>query len=236
MLEYQYLWGMLILPLPLFLFFYRKKENRKIMLHSGLFFALLLSLCFAAGKTRHVPEALSFAPGYWHPKTLFDLNILTGGISIEDVLFMFFAGGIAAVSVEFLFGRKIKTGIVKEHHYWAFLFAIVGGYIFYKLTYLNLMWTLIAFNAAGALYIVIARKDLLKHSLVGGIVGGAIYFLLFFLFNLIFPNFIVHNYNLETLVGIYIAGVPLEEILFGISFGLFWSPEIEYEYAIKSNV
>lgn len=206
------------------------------MIHSGTFFTLLLSLCFAIGSTRSIPEALSFTPGYWHPKTLFDLGMLTGGISIEDLLFMFLSGGIAAVCVEFLLKRKIKLGVFRNRHYLAFLFAVLGSYVFYKTTNLNLMWVLIAFNFSGAIYIMTARRDLITHSLLGGLIFGFIYFLLFFIFNLIFKDFILLNYNTQNLVGIFVIGVPVEEIIFGISFGMFWSPEIEYEYKIKSLV
>lgn len=236
MLEYQYLIGMLLLPLPLFLFLYRNKNNRKIMIHSGIFFTLLLSACFIVGKTRSIPEHLSFNPGYWHPKTLFDLNTLTGGISIEDILFMFLAGGIAAVCVEYILNSKIRTGVIRKHHYLAFVFAILGGYLFYKITHLNLMWTLIAFNLSGALYIIAVRRDLIKHSLLGGVIFGGIYFALFLFFTLLFKDFIATNYTTNALLGIFVSNVPLEEILFGISLGMFWSPEIEYEYGIKSKV
>lgn len=234
MLQYQYLVGLLILALPLFLFLFKKKNNRRAMIHSGIFFTILMTFCFVVANITTKPEALSITPGYWSPTTLFNLGAITGGLAIEDILFMFLFGGIAAVCVEFILQRKIKLGVLKRHHYFAFLIAAVGGYIFYKTTHMSLMWSLIAFNFSGALYIMAARKDLIAHSILGGLIFGVLYFILFFLFNVLFKDFILLNYNLPHLVGVFIFGVPIEEIIYGISLGMFWSPEIEYEYKIKN--
>ena len=50
----------------------------------------------------------------------------------------------------------------------------------------------------------------------------ALYFLVFAAFNLAFPGYVAAVWNLRTLSGVLLAGVPLEELMFAFTFGLYW--------------
>jgi len=236
LLQYQYLIGMLVFGLPVWLMMFRRKHLRSSMIHSGIVYTFILLCGFLFLSTRDVPPQLAINPGYWHPATLFDLNNLTGGLGFEDIIFMFLGAGIATGVIEFCFGKKIKPAFRSKHHYLALIIAILGSAVFYKITQSNLMYALIIFNACGALAMCLQRPDLSKHALLGGAIVGIIYFLQWQGYNLLFPDYIAHNYSLQNISNIFLLGVPIEEILFGLTFGLFWSPEIEYETGKKSSV
>jgi hypothetical protein len=42
------------------------------------------------------------------------------------------------------------------------------------------------------------------------------------------PGFIGQVWNLKALSGVLVYGLPLEELLFGFSFGLFWTGVYEH--------
>ena len=42
------------------------------------------------------------------------------------------------------------------------------------------------------------------------------------------PGYIARVWNLAALSGVMIAGIPLEELLFGFAFGIYWSGAYEH--------
>ena len=193
----------------------------------GWFFVYLLS------QFTNIGDAV--VPAYWSPKTLFNFGMITGGYAIEDALFSFFVGGIATVIYEIIFRKVAKLKVKHRHHLAAlFLGAVLTG-IFAYLFRPNQIYTLIFFGFSGAILIWIMRKDLIPHSLFGGALFTMFYFLGFFFFNLLFPHFIAEHYNLKNISGILIGSVPLEEILYALSFGMLWAPVYEYEHGVKLN-
>ena len=51
----------------------------------------------------------------------------------------------------------------------------------------------------------------------------AFYLLYFFWFILYAPGYVIQVWNIQAISGLLIAGIPLEEILFALGFGFFWS-------------
>ena len=234
---YEYLIGDLILGILWLFCFLLRKDLRKPMIWSGAAYAALMTIIFIILKVISlfviIENYRTFNPGYWSPNTLFDLNRITGGHSIEDALFMFFTGGIVAFIYEFFFHKKIKLKINHKYQVKALIFSFIISVIFAAFYKINLIYPLILFGFAGALFIWFNRKDLIKHSLLGGIIFLVIYFIFFSLTNLLFPNFIEQTYNLNNISGILLFKIPLEEFLFALSFGLLWSPFYEYEHGEK---
>jgi hypothetical protein len=72
------------------------------------------------------------------------------------------------------------------------------------------------------------RRDLWLKMIVSGGLFLAIYFLAFALFNGAFPGYVVAVWNLEAISGIRWIGVPLEEMMFAFTFGLYWSSVYEH--------
>ncbi len=172
-------------------------------------------------------------PDYWEPYTLFDLGRITGGLSLDDVAFMFFSGGTAAFLYEITFRKKIRPAKKEKHHAKALIIAIVASLAFALIFKMNLIYPLIVFLISGAIAIIIERKDLAEHSFYGGVSFLAIYFAAFLLLNLLFPAFIEDVYHLENLSGILIAGIPFEELAYAFSFGMLWAPMYEYEHGAR---
>ena len=199
------------------------------MILSGLAYLVMISIGYALffPLLSHISPDLTITPGYWEPKTLFNLGKLTGGYAIEDALFMFLTGGIAAALYEEMFGRHLSNRKAKHRPHVAVATAAVGAIVTTSFK-VNLIYALIVFGFVGAAVIWIQRRDLVIHSLVGGLAFLVVYFLSFELFLLIFPHYIGTYYHLHNISGLLLLGVPLEEIMFAFSFGLMWSPIYEY--------
>ena len=234
---YEYLAGTGIGALVWTGLFLVRKDLRRPMVWSGSFYVVLLSIGFAAYRVTVNDPARSITPGYWAPPTLFNLGRLTGGYAIEDVLFMFFAAGIAAALYELLFRRAIATRppaqkLKKRHALWV---GLVGAMVVFSVFRVNAIYLLIAFNFFGALALMWQRRDLVSQSLIGGLLFLAAYSCMFLAFNRLFPEFIPRYYHLELTSHIMIWGVPLEEYLYGFTFGLLWTPLYEYEHRYKND-
>jgi len=206
------------------------------MVWSGVFYIILLSIGFVAYRLLAHDVTRSITPGYWAPPTLFNLGQITHGYGIEDALFMFFGGGIASVLYEFITRKKLgESGLPKPKKRVALGIGILGALIFHALFYLNDMYVLIAFNLFGAMALLWFRRDLLAHSLISGVAFMVVYILAFMLFNSVFPDFINQYYNLLATSGLSPLGVPLEEYLYGITFGMLWGPLYAFAHGLKAS-
>jgi hypothetical protein len=170
-----------------------------------------------------------FVPQYWTPPSLFDLDQRIR-VGIEDVLWAAAVGGIASVIGEILLKEKlsaIRKG-PRERHYTPFVVVIV---VFIALQFWRpdktIYNTIVAF-AIGALVIAYLRRDLVPSMLVGALSFAVLYFALFLCFLFLYPEFVQRYYNVPNLLGIYLFGVPVEELLFATTGGAIWS--VAYEY------
>ncbi len=211
--------------------YWLRKDLRKAMVWSGIFYIAFLSVGFVAYRILFDDPVRSITPGYWAPPTLFDLGQKTGGYAIEDAIFMFFAGGTAAALYDFCFRKRFsrRDRVAKPKKRYVFVVGVLAAGIFHSLFYLNDIYLLILFNLFGALVIMWQRRDLIKPSLYAGLLYLALYGLQFFGFNALFPNFIDQYYNLQATSGAMILGVPLEELLYAGTFGMIWG--LLYKYA-----
>ena len=120
-----------------------------------------------------------------------------------------------------------------QSHFRAVKFAALAAFLLAAFTRLNYMYSLIAFGFGGAAVIWEERKDLIFHSMLGGIILTLVYFVCFEFFNFLFPHFIPQFYTLKNVSGILVLGIPLEEYLYVLGFGLMWAPFYEYEHGEK---
>ena len=229
---FEYLMGIGVIFFVWLTIFIFNKNLRKPMLWSGLVyfgFITLIHILFLVSRN-FINIGSPITPGYWSPNTLFNLGKITYGYSIEDILFMFFVGGIATSIYEFILKKNIDIKKNRRHHIKALVASIVSFFVFGLLFKMNLIYSLIVSSFVGAISIWIERRDLVKHSLYGGISFVIIYMVGFLIFKLLFPNFISGVYNLDNLIGINFLDIPLEEYLYAFSFGLMWAPIYEYEH------
>ncbi len=207
-----------------------------------LIFGAAWLACYLIGKSYRpeirwgtlisAPMALTsilFVPQYWTPPSLFDLDQRIR-VGIEDVLWAAAVGGIASVVAEILLKERLsalRKGVRKRHL--APFVVVVVVFIVLELWHpgKTIYNTIIAF-AIGAVVIAVLRSDLIPTMLIGALSFALLYFALFLVFLFLYPGFIQRYYNIPNLLGIYVHGVPIEELLFAGTGGAVWS--VAYEY------
>ncbi len=96
------------------------------------------------------------------------------------------------------------------------------------MTKLNPIYSSAIALVAGFLATLYCRRDLWLKMIVSGGLFLAVYFVVFVFFNLAFPGYVVAVWNLKAISGVRLAGVPLEELMFAFTFGLYWSSLYEH--------
>ena len=80
----------------------------------------------------------------------------------------------------------------------------------------------------GAIAAVSCRPDLKFKTLLGGVLFLALYSVFLLGLKWSAPGYIDLVWNLNALSGILIFGLPIEELVFGFSFGLMWTGIYEH--------
>lgn len=203
--------------------------------------------CFVLGKTYRSeirwgtliasPMALTsllFVPQYWTPPSLFDLDQRIR-VGIEDLLWAAAVGGIAAVVGEIFLREKLASIRKSRHkrHYAPFV-LLVGVFVALEVWHPHKTMdnTIISF-AVGALILGYLRRDLIPLMLTGATTFTVLYFVLFLWVLALYPEFVRRYYNLPNLLGIFIHGVPIEELLFAATGGAIWSVAYEYVFGYR---
>lgn len=196
-------------------------KQRKIMLPTSLLTALL-------GLTEPI-----FVPEYWSPPSLFDLALRTG-FDIESLIFSFAIGGIGTVLYNLITGRvahpleeKEKRAPIHRRH----LLAIVSPFAAFPILFFlpwNPIYAGIVSLLIGAIATIICRPDLKIKIWLGGLLFLIFYIIIFSGMQLTAPGYVEKVWNFKVLTGIRLLGIPLEEWLFAISFGAYWSGVYEH--------
>ena len=174
-----------------------------------------------------------FVPEYWNPPSLFELAQRTG-FDIESIIFSFAIGGIAAVLYNIiLHKRMVVLSLAERHQRWhrRRRWALAAPFALFPILYFlpwNPVYAGIAAMVLGAIASVLCRPDLKSNTLVGGILFLALYTVFLLGLKWSAPGYIEQVWNLEALSGVRIYGLPLEELLFGFSFGLVWTGIYEH--------
>jgi hypothetical protein len=178
--------------------------------------------------------SLLFVPQYWTPPSLFNLDQKIR-VGIEDFLWAAAVGGIASIVGEIVAKEKLAAMRKSRHkrHYAPFLLIVV---VFAALE----LWhpnrtmdnTILSF-AAGAIVLGYIRRDLIPLMLTSTASFTILYFGLFLCVLLLYPEFVRRFYNLPNLLGIFVLGVPVEELLFAATGGAIWSVAYEYMHGYR---
>ena len=205
-------WGILYALVP---------SGRRIMIRTSVPTA-------AFGLTQPI-----FVPVYWNPPTLFDLAQRTG-FDIESVIFTFAIGGIGAMSyraMAMLPGKRVDHSERRPgRHRWHLAALAVPFPVFLLLLAVpwNPIYPGILALFAGALATAICRPDLVRNSLWGGVIFLGLYLVFLLGLRWFWPGYIEAVWNLPQLLPWRPLGLPLEELLFGFGFGLYWSCVYEH--------
>jgi cellobiose-specific phosphotransferase system component IIC len=219
----QYIWlawacSFLVPWVALFTFF---PQHRRVMWWASLFTAPF-------GLTEPI-----FVPAYWNPPSLFNLAQTTG-FDIESLIFCFGIGGVGAVTYDVLTRRvdqpmseEEKREPLHRHHYKA-LAAPWGSFLVLYWFPWNPIYPSLIAMLIGAVTTVACRPHLKTKTYVGGLIFLAIYVLFLQFLELMSPGYIARVWNLQALTGIQLFYMPLEELLFAIFFGMYWSGVYEH--------
>jgi lycopene cyclase-like protein len=231
MRDYHYVWlfwsiGFLC---PWIVLFLAMPDYRDVMWRTSLATSLF-------GATEPI-----FVPKYWNPSSLFDLAQRTG-FDIESFIFCFAIGGIGAVLYNSLTKRNLvpmgeaeKRHPLHRFHRIALLALFVAFVPLYFFPW-NPIYAAIACLLIGAIAAVICRPDLKWKTSVGGFLFLAFYAIFMLTLRFSAPGYIEQVWNLPALSGVLIYGIPLEELLFGFAFGLYWTGVYEHFTWSKSVV
>ena len=204
------------------LVFLLKRDFRTIMLPVSL-----VTMLFGLTEPLFVPE-------YWSPPSVFDLAAKTG-FDLESFIFSFAIGGIGSVIYGLVFPYGTKK--MEEHernekrhrlHKPILLLPFVLFPVLSLITSVNPIYVGIITLFLSSLATLYCRPDLGAKVWIGGVLFGILYFLYFGSVLLIFPDYVVNYWNLEDLSGVFVFGIPLEELLFGLTFGMYWSSVFEH--------
>lgn len=216
-----FIWSLLILGLWAMVFFY-KKDLRKEMLKMSL-----ITMPFG------ITEPL-FVPDYWLPPSLFNLAENTG-FDIESFIFSFAIGGLGTVLYRLVYkSRLAKISHEERHHrkhkfHIYILFVPVFVFLFLVLvTKLNHIYCGTIAMFLGGIATLYCRPDLKGKIWVGGLLFTLLYFVYFGSILLFYPDYVELYWNLENLMHILAFGIPIEELIFAFTFGMYWSGLCEH--------
>lgn len=223
MISDQYIWFVwsLCFLIPWILLYSFFPADRKAMLWTSL-----LTMPFGLTEPLFVPE-------YWSPPSLFDLAQRTG-FDIESFIFCFGIGGVGVVLYNVITGAKFKPvsesyrhSPLHKHH----KLAISAPFIAFPLLYF-FPWSPIypAFIAmiVGAIATILCRPDLKTKTWVGGLLFLGYYWIFISGLEFMSPGYIEQVWNLNVLSGIMIFHIPLEEVIFAFTFGMYWAGVYEH--------
>ncbi len=197
-------------------------QYRKAMLWTSLF-----TMPFGLTEPLFVPE-------YWSPPSLFNLAVNTG-FDIESLIFCFGIGGIGSVLYNLITKHPLQAMDNQErlkplhrHHYKALATPFVVFPVLYLFTDWNPIYPGIIAMMLGAITNILCRPDLKKNTWFGGILFLLYYSIFLTGLELTAPDYIERVWNIDALSGLYIAFMPVEELLFAFAFGTYWAGVYEH--------
>lgn len=220
--QYAYLLGTVFLLFPVWflLFLFRKDLRKEMLIVSGI------------GGCAGPISQLWYVQDYWKPQTVTGTTV-----GIEDFLFGFLIAGISAVLYEELFGKHFAKRTDRRHHWSMFAVPLLGVFLFSFNVLFFLGINSIYASIGGFLVVsgvfLFYRKDLLIDMLVSGFLVGALMFLAYLLYLFVYPDAIHHWWELQNISGVFVYGIPIEELLWAFGWGMVGGPTYEFFRGLK---
>lgn len=174
-----------------------------------------------------------FVRTYWNPPSLFELAQRTG-FDIESLIFAFAIGGIGTVLYDTVTRQPIvsTTQVARRAPLHRFHVAalLVPFATFVPLFFLpwNAIYPVLTSLLLGAIASVLCRPELRRKTIIGGFLFLGLYAVFMLALKWFAPGYIAAVWNLPALHGGLVYGIPVEELLFGFTFGLYWSGVYEH--------
>jgi len=215
--SYAYVLGDFIIGLPVFaVLYYYRKDLRREMIIAGLLLGVVSML------TEHW-----YLLDYWHPE-----DGVRWRISLGDLFYGFFFGGIASVIYEAVTDRHFLKRPDHTRHWSLFLFPVLllGAVLFIAPLHfgMNSIYTSAVAGAIIASIFLVFRGDLFWDAIISSILFGLITLVGYIVYIAVFPGIIEAWWNMDRLSGVYIFGVPLEELVFAFGMGVVVGPAYEF--------
>lgn len=174
-----------------------------------------------------------FVPAYWSPPSLFDLAQRTG-FDLESLIFSFAIGGIGLVLYDALTRHatvrlpEAERQHVRHRLHRLALAVPVLAFPLLMLLKWNPIYPAIVAMGMGTVAASACRPDLRTRSWLGAVLFLAFYTVLLLGLEATVPGYIGRVWNLPALSGLLIARLPLEELLFAVAIGGYWSAIYEH--------
>jgi len=220
--KYTYLlMGIVFFVIWLILFLW-KKDTRKEMLFTTILFAI-------AGPIADIFYTID----WWNPETITGTRI-----GVESIFVGGMIGGVSAIIYEDFFKKKIikrkkKVGTKKELIIPPILILAV---ILFLATYLiiknSFLATLVALLIP-TFYIWFKRSDLIPDSIFSGILLVLVASISYGILNLLTPGWVEQFWLFKNVPNVIIFNLPLDDLAWYFSAGLFIGPLYEYWKEIK---
>lgn len=193
---------------------------------------------------RVIPFALPFActeflfyPSYWEPNFLFDLGNRIG-FGIEDFIFVSalaaFTSTIYAFVINHSYTPSGKSGTFACALRALSLFVFAGLFFTGEIIAgVSVIYAAYLVMIVCACIMLTLRRDLTIPTLLGACLCTAIYFLLSLIAEKIMPGLFKNTWHTHNFLNIFIAGVPLDELLYGFSTGLVGTAFYPYVFSRK---
>jgi hypothetical protein len=183
-----------------------------------------------------------FVPAYWSPPSLFELAQRTG-FDIESFIFSFALGGIGTVLYDtFTRRRLVSASKIQRNaprHRFHLAALLMPFVLFVPLYFLpwNPIYPVLICLVLGAIASNLCRPELRRESLIGGLLFFGLYAVFMLGLKWFASGYIAAVWNLPALIGGLLYGIPVEELLFGFVFGLYWSGIYEhFTWSVSGDV
>lgn len=214
---HAYLAGDLIL-LPVWLIIYLVRRDLRDQIINMSLLGGALSVLFAP----------PFLKDYWHPVYTFSLGSWPFG-GLEDFLNGFFVVGIASVLYEELFAKRLIANRSRNYLRFAPLSLVFYILIFMIPAYMG-VWSLYAALLSFAVVLCLIfyiRHDLIKDSLMSGLLLGFVSTVGYLLFLKVYPD-AIRFWDRDNLNSRLLLGIPAGELLWAFFLGATAGPLYEF--------
>ncbi len=216
-LEYLYLLATLPVLIIWLIFFLLRRDLRKEMIELSILIGVLSVLT----------SYYWWTVDWWHPPTMTGTRV-----GIEDFLLGFGMGGIMAVIYEVVVARRYSKRRASSQGMYGFfvilfLLAQTTQWLFYGVGITSFYATTTAMILVSAVMLCI-RKDLIVDAMVSGFLSAIVSMVFYATIILVSPEWIENTYIFNTLSGIRVVGVPVEEFIFWFLAGMVFGPFYEF--------
>jgi hypothetical protein len=223
MYTYAYIIGILIIIPVWLMFFIRRADLRRAMIIIGIY----------VGSLAIFTDFIWFLKDYWYPlKYISTINLIW-----QDFFLGFFLGGAISVAQEFFLKKEVKAEKLNIKAAILLLLIILSPFfIFTTIFHITSIYSSIIGLILSLIIILINRKDLIVNSIISGLTSLIIAVIGYSIFRLIYPHIFNDWWVLKNISGVFILQIPLEELLWFMSFGMITGTLYKFLYTNKNHL